>query len=593
MELRDNFTTWEKGLKDGIGTALTSKSLVYFTIGNGILTETYYPSPDTIALHSLRFFINDAIDESTLPYDVSIENLNAPLYKVRTLFGSIAIEKEFFADNDSSNLRIHYDFGEPLSGTFKIFPIIDNAKVESRESEFFIFGKDKVIAFSFDKKFESIEYEEYIFVHFKKLKELSIKILFGDIKNFKKTNNKDLQDIHSIKKDFVRGWESYLNKFDFNSKSTLYLRSAIMIKSMEDKIHKGATVASLALPWGSKFPLSENNGYHLVWVRDLFFTSLAMASMGDFAFANSSLEYMFAYLRRADGSFKQNSTIDGRERWNATQMDQAAFPIILAYKLGRKDLIEELRVTADFIVEQGPKTEQERWEEIGGYSAYSMSLEARALELYALMSNDRKGAHKYQTKALEFKRLIARKTLAVAGKFGKYYFVRISNGDADATSKELFLKNSYFAPSEMVSNDFIYTVFTGIYPHFDFRISESLKASDSLLRIDTPRGPSFYRYNGDVYGFDNPLSPKGRLWVLLTAERGMLELYRGKLDESKKFLNALEQFATKQYILPEQVFENGEPTESSAPLAWSHASYMILHDRILRKDIPSLHNPYL
>jgi glucoamylase len=222
-----------------------------------------------------------------------------------------------------------------------------------------------------------------------------------------------------------------------------------------------------------------------------------------------------------------------------------------------------------------------------------MGLEARALELFGLMSENEIRTSSYKSKALEIKRLIGKTTFSTKGKYGKQYFVRISSGDGDATSDKLFLKGSYFAPSEMVSNDFLFAVFTGIYPHFDFRITESLKVSDSLLRVNTLKGPSFYRYNGDIYGFDDQANPKGRLWVLLTAERGIYELMKGNLQESLKYLRAIENFATDTYILPEQVFENGQPTESAAPLAWSHASYMILHDFLISKVFPSFVTPWI
>ena len=33
----------------------------------------------------------------------------------------------------------------------------------------------------------------------------------------------------------------------------------------------------------------------------------------------------------------QNSFVDGREKWTSTQMDEVAFPIVLAWQLGRSD----------------------------------------------------------------------------------------------------------------------------------------------------------------------------------------------------------------------------------------------------------------
>lgn len=591
--LKDKFTNWESGLKDGVCTALSSSSRVYFTIAKGILTETYFPMPDTIVLHSLRFFINDSVDESMLPYDISIEDIKAPLYRVTTYFNDLTISKEFVPCPDSSFIVLNYNFSQKVSGTFKIFPVLDDYKIKANGNTLFIYGRDKIVTIKFDKTFKCNKIDSLVLVHLENLIDLKIQIAFTLYDNFEVLFVEKSIDFERSKKLFIDGWKNYLSSFDLTSKSNQYIRSIIAIKSMEDKTYRGVTVASLALPWGSKFPLTEKNGYHLVWVRDLFFTSLAMMSLGDVDFANASLEYMLNSLRRRDGSFKQNSTIEGIERWNATQMDQVAFPIILAYKLKRLDLIGELKLSADYMVKNGPQTEQERWEEIGGFSPYAMSLESRALELFSSMGDGKFNTSIYREASTEFRKCVPLTSLCKKGKFGDYYFVRISNGDADTFQRELFLKGEHFAPSQMVSNDFLYLVFTGLYPYFDLRIKESLKVADAVLKAETPKGPSFYRYNGDIYGFDEFSNPKGKLWVLLTAERGIFELMRRNVEEAKLYLNAIENFATNTYVLPEQVFEDGTPTESAAPLAWSHAIYMVLFDMIEKGITPSFQNPWL
>ncbi len=55
--------------------------------------------------------------------------------------------------------------------------------------------------------------------------------------------------------------------------------------------------------------------------------------------------------------------------------------------------------------------------------------------------------------------------------------------------------------------------------------------------------------------------------MFLTAERGIFELMRG--NDARKYLTAIEQFAAPTYLLSEQVFEDGTPTESATPLAFA------------------------
>src|SRR5215470_6895728 len=50
---------WTDGDKDGIGTAFSSGSRVWFTIRRGIVTEVYYPSVDRPQVRDLEFLFAD------------------------------------------------------------------------------------------------------------------------------------------------------------------------------------------------------------------------------------------------------------------------------------------------------------------------------------------------------------------------------------------------------------------------------------------------------------------------------------------------------------------------------------------------------
>lgn len=585
MQLRDSYKNWETGRKDGISTAISSNSLVWFTIGNGILTETYFPSCDIISLHSLRFFINSQLDESQLPYETLTQDENAPLYKTETRYEDLLIEKEFVPDYDASVIYIRYRFNKKTNGTFKIFPFLN--KVISFENKEIILKNENcliLILTNFNFRFEQLN--DFVLLNCDRLTSAYLTIVFGKTEEELKDNKKNIKDFLKNRDRFARDWKIYLNSLNASGKSTLYKRSIIALKCMEDKKHRGAVVASLALPWGSKFPLSERNGYHLVWVRDLFFASLAFISAGDSSFAGDSLAYMIHYLMRPDGSFKQNATLDGEERWNATQMDQVAFPIILAEKTGSTNLLKELTKSVNYIAIKGPYTEQERWEEIGGLSPYSIALQARALMAFFRFTKDAS----YYKKAMRFLEYVKEKTLSIKGKLEDFYFVRITSDNADSGLLEL--KGELYPPNGMVSADFLYLVFTGFCPYFDVRIEKTVKVVDRVLRVDTGRGVSFYRYNGDVYGFDSS-PPKGRLWVLLTAERGIFEYMKGDYKSAFSYLESIERFATRTFLLPEQVFESGMASESATPLAWSHAKYIILYDILYHSKKVDFSNPFI
>lgn len=591
MELKDKFSHWCSGSKQGVGAALSKSSFAHFTISNGILTETYFPHPDSIILHSFRFLINGK-DESDFPSSVA-QSPDAPIFDVKTDLENLAINKEIFADPFSSGIFLHYRFNSSIQGAFMFFPFPNNAFqlndpvlfARTKNNTLTVKCGDKALLVKANFNF-SVKKEGKLFfiIPLTPIKDVFIYIRFLEGGDVNEQFPSDLPHYCSnAKSAFTSGWKQYLNSLPLSGKSALYKQSIIVIKSAEDKIHSGATVASLAIPWGNKMSLSEQNGYHLVWVRDLFFTALAMLSAGDRTFAENALNYMCSFLMRADGSFKQNSTIYGEERWNATQMDQVAFPIILADKLKRTDLIKGiLSKSAYFIAENGPWSEQERWEELSGYSVYTGALEARALEIFSETS----GRKEFYTIAKKFFADVVKRTYTRSGIFGNgNYFVRISKGDADTGEKVILLKGKSFTPKEIVSNDFLYAVFTGMMQHSDPKIVSSLNVSDKVLRVDTPKGVSFYRYNHDEYGFDGSV-PSGKLWVLLTAERGLFETVRRNFNYD--YLSAIRHFATKTNLLPEQIFESGAPTESATPLLWSHAAFMLLEDAIFKEEPFSL-----
>jgi glucoamylase len=120
-------------------------------------------------------------------------------------------------------------------------------------------------------------------------------------------------------------------------------------------------------------------------------------------------------------------------------------------------------------------------------------------------------------------------------------------------------------------------------------ILDSLMVVDAILKVDTPMGPVWHRYNHDGYGQREDGGSyagwgKGRAWPLLTGERAHYELAAGR--DVKPFVRAIENFASATGLLPEQVWDErdqpdsymflGRPTGSAMPLMWAHAEYVKL-----------------
>lgn len=128
-------------------------------------------------------------------------------------------------------------------------------------------------------------------------------------------------------------------------------------------------------------------GYHLVWPRDLVESAGGFLAAGDWKEAIEILEYL-REVQLASGRWPQNLWLDGKPYWLGVQMDECAFPILLADLLYRNGHLPDtlltrflpmIRKAAGYIIANGPATSQDRWEEDGGYSPFTLAVEIAAL----------------------------------------------------------------------------------------------------------------------------------------------------------------------------------------------------------------------
>jgi glucoamylase len=147
------------------------------------------------------------------------------------------------------------------------------------------------------------------------------------------------------------------------------------------------------------------------------------------------------------------------------------------------------------------------------------------------------------------------------------------------------------AIADLVSPDALSLVRYGLRAPDDPRIVNTVRVIDHLLKVKTPHGTSWHRYNCDGYGehadgrpFDG--TGVGRIWPLLTGERAHYELAAGHREEAEKLVDAMEGFANDSGLLSEQVWDSpdihehqlffGRPSGSAMPLVWAHAEYVKL-----------------
>lgn len=491
-------------------------------------------------------------------------------------------------------------------------------------------------------KFKSGMRGSIVQVDFEPIKEFSVSICFARIpeealKGAKASLAKGFEKCQTA---YQKGWADFvktLPKVDPKYQAQFNM-AAMVLKAQEDKTVRGANVASLTIPWGGGKNANEDvgGGYHLVWARDLYEVFTAYMALGDKAAANRALDFLFNIQQKPDGSFPQNSWLDGRNGWGGLQMDEVGYPLIMAWQLSRFDrrsYEKHVKPAADFIVKNGPVTPQERWEEKGGYSPSTIAAEIAGLVCAADIANrngDRASADTYLKTADDWQANIEKWTATTNGPYGDgHYYLRLTQGHPDAGEKiELNNGAGTFKESEIVDAGFLELVRLGIKPADDPLIKKSVEVVDKQISVDTPNGEGFYRYSHDGYGemddgrrwnFDGKYTGKGRLWALLSGERGQYELAQYVNAKSKEFnpptgksnykaelqhsglllshaqsrLDAMLGFANEGLMIPEQVWDKkevpanrdrefvpelkfGEGTGSATPLAWSMAQFIRL-----------------
>ncbi|HEX4705894.1 MAG TPA: glycoside hydrolase family 15 protein, partial [Pseudonocardiaceae bacterium] len=408
---------------------------------------------------------------------------------------------------------------------------------------------------------------------------------------------------------YVNQWSSWLG--GRNTYGGLggeqYLVSAMGLKASQDP-STGAIVAGIGHPWGDSFGTSDP-GYDRTWSRDLYNIVTGMLLTGDNTDADAATHFLFDRQQQSDGHFPQNSFTSGAPSWTGIQLDETAYPIVLAWQLrtfdpalvGSTYYTNHILPAANYLVTHGPATGQERWEENGGYSPSTIAAEIAGLYLasqIAGQNGDSAHASSFQSTADGWASSVANWTYTTNGPFGNgQYFVRVTPGGGPNNGSTVTLANNggTFNENAVVDNGFLQLVDLGILPANDLRVANTIAvtanpnaaASSGSLEELLPDGVDFFRYNHDGYG--EPASGGnwtgagiGRLWPILDGEYGQYQYLLGR--KIAPYVTDLQHYATPGGLLSEQVWDNaapagktpGTPTLSMSALNWSLSMYVQL-----------------
>jgi glucoamylase len=403
-----------------------------------------------------------------------------------------------------------------------------------------------------------------------------------------------MNDFDSLASRYRTEWQTYRSRcIDLKgiSNDRVYDTSVAVLKTNLSKVPSGGIVASLGVPWGETEQKIVDFRYQLCWTRDAVESAGAFIAMGDVESAKSAWNFLMA-TQQKDGHWAQNMWLDGRPHWSGIQMDETALPILLADMLRRHGLIQPdaawstVRQAAAYLVQNGPGTEQDRWENDGGYSPYTLAVEVAAL-----------------LAAAEFARLTGETAVAE-------YLTVIADCWNDSIEDWIFLDEHYVRLStpqknrahetrqwtvqkdaHSTSTAALALVRFGLRAATDPRMQRTVEDIDKRLKAETATGPVWHRYLNDHYGeyadgrpFDG--GGIGRGWPVLTGERAHFEILRANCDEARKLAAVIEKQTNTSAFLPEQVWDttdlpernlrSGRPSGSAMPLVWAHAEYIKL-----------------
>jgi glucoamylase len=338
-----------------------------------------------------------------------------------------------------------------------------------------------------------------------------------------------------------------------------------------------------------------------------------------------------AAIQRPDGSFPQNSWIDGTAYWSGLQLDQVALPILLAWRLHQQDALGLFRPrvmvvrAAARLILQGPVTAQDRWEENAGYSPSTIAVVIAALTCAAEWAGEfgkKESADFVFAYADWLAAHIEEWMVTTEGDLMQgipHHYIRINPTDpdtpdphADPNTAMIQIANGggVHPARNIVSGDFLHLVRYGIRPADDPLVRDSIQVIDRALKHDLPQGPGWRRYNHDGYGQKDDGSAYdgtgvGRCWPILTGERGHYELADG--GDPKPFIRTMEDFSNQGGMLTEQVWDGADlpharmrrgcPTGAAMPLCWSHAEYVSLvrsyHDGVCFHRVDPAYRRYV
>lgn len=586
---------WGPGRKQAFGAAPGPRSRVWFTIADGNLSEVFFPSVDRPILHGLRFI---AAAPGLPPFDDAAEGRHTvqwvepgvPAFQVESEHPEYRLSTEYVVDPDGDALFVIGRFRPELPDVRLYLQAVlhdlgDGLVLErepltlaARQGQLWVAligpfhrctagyrnSSDLFVDLHDSDGVMTAEYDAAPRGHVALGAELAtsggaFQLVFG----FGVSREAAEDAAHAAhatgaagaRERFARVWHARTSP-DRNmlkvagDGGALALASMVVLCCLEDKQRPGAFVAAPTEPSSQ-----ASRAYDVVSNRDLFHIATALLDAGDREAALRALDYLES-TQREDGSWPLRRLVSGAPQAEGVDLGQAAFPILLAWRLGMVDALARdpypklVRRAASFVLAHGPMTETDRWMDgCGGASPSSLAAAIAGLLAAAEFAADAQelaAADHLRAVADYWQEQVERWTFLASGE----RYVRVAVG-RDAGPRE----------SDPVGLEFLELVRRGLRRADDPRIVSSLAAAGAAL-------------DGDLA--DAPLAIGERAHLALAAAEPVAELVR-----------RLEACAGPELLLS----EHGAAPDGAAPFGWAHAEYLRLLSAFASSRLPDAVEP--
>jgi glucoamylase len=636
---------WTEADKAGFGTARNRGSRVWFTLRGGEVSEVFYPDLSTPSVRSLGLTVSDGTTTDDQGTDMATvvsrpDERSLRFVQVSTdLDGRYRLTEEVVTDAHGSALVIHVRLESLDGGSYTLGvdydPALGNGGDDdlgrSRDHVLYAVDKDDRIASALvasPRLEQGTDATDVDLVQTGVLPtvggETTISLGFGSTRGAAGTAARAAlaRPYDEVRGAYDEGWHLYVDSLKRVPTSARaiqrqYWASALVLAAGEDKTHRGAFIASPSVPWvwGDEIKdLSDPSvSYHEVWARDLYQIGTALDAMGDKAAARRAVKWLFETQQKPDGSFPQNSDVDGTEEWTELQLDQVTLPIALAHLVGKTDgpTYRGVRKAVHFLLTfrdeetglRAPYSPQERWENQSGYSPATIAAEIDGLVTGAAIARrhgDRALARSWERVADRWAAHVKAWTATSTGPLsGSRYFLRVTkDGKPDRGTTYAIGDGGpgHVDQRRVVDPSFLDLVRFGILGPHDRVVRNTIGVVDADLAVDTPNGRFWHRFSFDGYGEtrtggewritdDGAGKTLGRAWPLLAGERGEYAVAAGR--DGAPYLASMAAAASGSDMIAEQVWDGraptgqscctaGEGTRSATPLLWSHAGLVRL-----------------